>query len=87
MIQILNLKFDGVRIQEKDGLHGLAAWMSVHDLNVGNDQASYTAIYVFKGVNNKDNSIQTGWMVKLMLMLFNLSFYMIFFKYFNLTYR
>ncbi|CAN6805779.1 unnamed protein product [Brassica oleracea var. botrytis] len=55
--------FAGVRTQDKSPYHGLAAWMSVHDLNVSNDQISYTAIYVESGVNNKVNSIQTGWMV------------------------
>jgi len=65
------LKFAGVRTQDKSPYHGLAAWMSVHDLNVSNDQISYTAIYVESGVNNKVNSIQTGWMVKSMLMLFS----------------
>ncbi|KAL0709366.1 hypothetical protein Bca4012_016344 [Brassica carinata] len=55
--------FAGVRTQDKGPYHGLAAWMSVHDLNVSNDQISYTTIYVESGVNNKVNSIQTGWMV------------------------
>ncbi|XP_013610752.1 PREDICTED: uncharacterized protein LOC106317485 isoform X2 [Brassica oleracea var. oleracea] len=37
--------------------------MSVHDLNISRDQASYANIYVGSGYNNKTNFIQTGWMV------------------------
>ncbi|ESQ41129.1 hypothetical protein EUTSA_v10015383mg [Eutrema salsugineum] len=54
--------FAGVNSQGQ-GYRGLAAWMSLHDLNISKDQVSYTNIYVGSGTNNKKNSIQTGWMV------------------------
>ncbi|XP_013610547.1 PREDICTED: uncharacterized protein LOC106317242 isoform X1 [Brassica oleracea var. oleracea] len=53
----------GVRSQDEGPYHGLAAWMSVHDLNISRDQASYANIYVGSGYNKKTNFIQTGWMV------------------------
>ena len=58
-----NLKIAGVRSQHEGPYHGLAAWMSVHDLNISRDQASYANIYVGSGYNKKTNFIQTGWMV------------------------
>ncbi|XP_010423529.1 PREDICTED: uncharacterized protein LOC104708635 [Camelina sativa] len=53
----------GVRSQGQGPYHGLAAWMSMHNLNISKDQASYASIYVGSGVNNKVNFIQAGWMV------------------------
>ncbi|VVB14147.1 unnamed protein product [Arabis nemorensis] len=51
--------FAGVRSQGQGPYHGVAAYMSVHDLNISSDQASYTNVFV----DNKVNFIQTGWMV------------------------
>ncbi|CAF1786833.1 unnamed protein product [Brassica oleracea var. botrytis] len=53
----------GVREQGRGPYHGLAAWLSVHDLNVSRDQASYANIYAGSVLNNKTNFIETGWMV------------------------
>uniref|UniRef100_A0A0D3EG50 Neprosin PEP catalytic domain-containing protein n=1 Tax=Brassica oleracea var. oleracea TaxID=109376 RepID=A0A0D3EG50_BRAOL len=53
----------GVREQGQGPYHGVAAWMTVHDLNVSRDQASYANIYAGSVLNNKTNFIQTGWMV------------------------
>ncbi|CAL9229182.1 unnamed protein product, partial [Arabidopsis halleri] len=53
----------GVRSQGHGPYHGVAAWMSLHNLNITRDQASYTNIYVGSGVNNKVNFIQAGWMI------------------------
>lgn len=63
------MKIAGVRLQGP--YHGIASWLSVHDLNISGDQASYTNIYVGAGVNNKVNFIQAGWMVNFMLMKFS----------------
>ncbi|KAL0709211.1 hypothetical protein Bca4012_016189 [Brassica carinata] len=54
--------FAGIRLQ--DGTHyGIAAWISVHDLNISRDQASFANMYVGNRVNNKENFIQVGWMI------------------------
>ncbi|KAL1197073.1 Protein neprosin [Cardamine amara subsp. amara] len=53
----------GVRSEGQGPYHGVSATLSVHDLNISGDQASYANIYVGSGVNNEVNFIQTGWMV------------------------
>ncbi|XP_013620036.1 PREDICTED: uncharacterized protein LOC106326667 [Brassica oleracea var. oleracea] len=54
----------GVRALPYQGpYHGVTALMSVHDLNISVDQASYTNIYVGSGVSDKVNFLQIGWMV------------------------
>ncbi|EOA22852.1 hypothetical protein CARUB_v10003582mg [Capsella rubella] len=55
--------FAGVRLQGHRPFHGMASWISVHDLNISQDQASYAHLYVGSRVNNKDNFIPTGWMI------------------------
>lgn len=60
----VNLEIAGVRTFSYQGpYHGVTALMSVHDLNISVDQASYTNIYVGSGVGDKVNFLQTGWMV------------------------
>lgn len=68
------MKIAGVRSQGEGPYHGVAAWISVHDLNISRDQTSYATIYVGSGVNNKINFIQTGWMVNYYQEYFNLQF-------------
>lgn len=59
-----NLKIAGVRSLSYQGpYHGVTALMSVHDLNISVDQASYANIYVGSGVSDKVNFLQIGWMV------------------------
>ncbi|KAL1202211.1 Protein neprosin [Cardamine amara subsp. amara] len=53
----------GVISRDQGPYHGLATWMSVHDLNVSRDQISYASIYVGSALNEQLNFIQTGWMV------------------------
>ena len=65
-----NLKIAGVREQGQGPYHGVAAWMTVHDLNISRDQASYANIYAGSVLNNKTNFIQTGWMVNFNLITF-----------------
>ncbi|KAG7601950.1 putative neprosin [Arabidopsis thaliana] len=55
--------YAGVKSQGDGPYHGLAAYMSVHDLNISRDQTSYASIFVGSGDNKKINFIQTGWMV------------------------
>lgn len=57
------MKFAGIRLQKDGPYYGIAAWISVHDLNISRDQASYANMYVGNRVNNKENFIQVGWMV------------------------
>lgn len=64
------MKFVGVRSRGQGPYHGVQALMSVHDLNISNDQASYATIYVGSIVNNSTfNLIETGWMVNMMLFI------------------
>lgn len=72
------MKIAGVREQGRGPYHGLAAWLSVHDLNVSRDQASYANIYAGSVLNNKTNFIETGWMVKSSLIQY---FILILYKY------
>ncbi|KAG7553849.1 Neprosin [Arabidopsis suecica] len=57
--------FAGVRLNGKgrSPFHGMASWISVHNLNVSRDQVSYAHVYVGSRVNNIDNFIETGWMI------------------------
>lgn len=64
------MKIAGVRSQGQGPYRGVIASISVHDLNISGDQASYAHIYLGSGVNNKVNFIQTGWMVNLLLKYF-----------------
>ncbi|VVB13264.1 unnamed protein product [Arabis nemorensis] len=52
-----------VKLQDQRPYRGIASWISVHDLNISGDQASFARIYVGSAINNKVNSIQTGWMI------------------------
>ncbi|ESQ46124.1 hypothetical protein EUTSA_v10000484mg, partial [Eutrema salsugineum] len=54
--------FAGVRLHHGP-YYGITSWISVHDLNISGDQASYAHIYVGRRVNSKDNVNQIGWMV------------------------
>ncbi|KAF3546510.1 hypothetical protein DY000_02000209 [Brassica cretica] len=60
--KLRNLKFAGIRLQKDGPYYGIAAWISVHDLNISRDQASFANMYVGNRVNNKENFIQVGWM-------------------------
>lgn len=75
------MKYAGVKSQGDGPYHGLAAYMSVHDLNISRDQTSYASIFVGSGDNKKINFIQTGWMVNFMLMLLNLYIYIYIYIY------
>ncbi|KAF8095204.1 hypothetical protein N665_0339s0073 [Sinapis alba] len=55
--------FAGIRLQKDGPYYGIAAWISVHDLNISRDQASFANMYVGNRVNNKENFIQIGWMI------------------------
>jgi len=57
MLKFGILEIAGVRSHGQGPYHGLAAWMSIHPLNINRDQASYTTLYVGSGVNNKFNFI------------------------------
>ncbi|CAN6805308.1 unnamed protein product [Brassica oleracea] len=61
--KLRNLKFAGIRLQKDGPYYGIAAWISVHDLNISRDQASFANMYVGNRVNNKENFIQVGWMI------------------------
>lgn len=64
------MKIAGVRSQVQGPYHGVAAPMSVHDLNISIGQSSYANIYVGSVVNNAFNLIETGWMVNIMRVFF-----------------
>ncbi|CAH2072210.1 unnamed protein product, partial [Thlaspi arvense] len=44
--------------------HGVAAWFNGFNLNIEQDQASYSQIYIGSGLNNEVNFISTGLMGK-----------------------
>ncbi|EOA34668.1 hypothetical protein CARUB_v10022239mg [Capsella rubella] len=51
-------------VRSRDGTYrGVEAWFSLHNLNIGKDQASYSQIYIGSGMNNQVNFIQAGWMI------------------------
>ncbi|XP_010511420.1 PREDICTED: uncharacterized protein LOC104787514 isoform X2 [Camelina sativa] len=52
------------KLRSRDGPYrGVEGWISLHNLNIGRDQASYTQIYIGSGLNNQVNFIQAGWML------------------------
>ncbi|AED90820.1 unnamed protein product [Arabidopsis thaliana] len=53
----------GVRTTDQGPYRGVIASLSVHDLNISRDQASYANIYIGSGIYDKVNFIQTGWMI------------------------
>ncbi|XP_010511419.1 PREDICTED: uncharacterized protein LOC104787514 isoform X1 [Camelina sativa] len=53
-------------VRSRDGPYrGVEGWISLHNLNIGRDQASYTQIYIGSGLNNQVNFIQAGWMLNI----------------------
>ncbi|KAL1212620.1 Protein neprosin [Cardamine amara subsp. amara] len=42
---------------------GVEGWFNAYALNIGNDQASYSQIYIGSGLNNEVNFIQAGLMI------------------------
>ncbi|KAF8100614.1 hypothetical protein N665_0220s0018 [Sinapis alba] len=42
---------------------GVQAWFSANSLNVGNDQVSYSHIYIGSGSGNEVNYISAGWII------------------------
>ncbi|VVB17290.1 unnamed protein product [Arabis nemorensis] len=55
-------KIAGVRTRNGP-FHGVEAWFSGYNLDIGKDQASYSQIYIGSGSNNQVNFISAGFMI------------------------